>query len=172
MIRSLIVIVLITVLFDNCSTDMKKCTSQVAAADIAAVNQVQLAKDVTFIDQYLANLGVTAIKDGSMRYVVTTPGTGKAPCLESTITVTYSGRLMSNGNVFDSSINPISFGLSQLILGWKLVLPSVTSGAVVTLYIPSGYAYGAVAKPAGPSGVPIPANSNMIFDITLIDSTN
>jgi FKBP-type peptidyl-prolyl cis-trans isomerase len=145
---------------------MKKCTQQVPAADIAAVNQTQLAKDVAFIDAYLAGLGITAIKDGAMRYVITTPGTGKAPCLESDITVTYSGKLMTNGNVFDSSLNPVTFPLNGLILGWKLGLLNVSRGASVTLYIPSGYAYGATAK------TNIPANSNLVFDLTLLDFTN
>ncbi|HRI77922.1 MAG TPA: FKBP-type peptidyl-prolyl cis-trans isomerase [Cyclobacteriaceae bacterium] len=166
MIRSLIVIVLITVLFDNCSTDMKKCTQQVPAADIAAVNQTQLAIDVALIDKYLSDRNITPFKDGALRYVVTTPGSGSAPCLESTIAVTYTGKLMTNGNIFDSSANATSFSLSSLILGWKIGLLNVSKGAVVTLYIPSGYAYGPTARTG------IPANSNLIFDITLADFSN
>ena len=166
MIRSLIVIVLMTVLFDNCSTDMKKCTQQVPAADLAAVDQTQLTKDVAFIDTYLAGLGITPMKDGALRYVISSPGTGNAPCLESNISVTYSGKLMSKGTVFDASTTPTTFQLSGLILGWKVGLLNVSKGAVITLYIPSGYAYGAIARTG------IPANSNLVFDLVLVDFTN
>ena len=143
---------------------MKLCTQQVDAATIAAVDQTRLALDVATIDTYLATNSITAIKDGAMRYVITTAGTGKSPCLESAVTVTYTGRLMAPpGTTFDSRIDPVTFQLNSLILGWKLAFPKLSKGATATLYIPSGYAYGKNAQ----SG--IPANSNLIFDITLVD---
>ena len=166
MIRTLLLIVVMTVLFDNCSTDMKICTKQVPAATLAAVDQVKLAQDVAAIDAYLTANSITAVKDGSMRYLITTPGTGQAACLESTITVTYSGRVMG-GNTFETAVNPVSFLLGgDLILGWKLGFLNLNKGAVATLYIPSGYAYGKTARTG------IPANSNLIFDVTLVDLTN
>ena len=112
------------------------------------------------------------MKDGAMRYVISTQGTGKAPCLESNITIIYSGRLMSNGTVFDSAVNPVSFPLNNLIIGWKLGLLAVSKGATITLYIPSGYAYGSVAKKDATGKTIIPADSNLIFDISLIDFSN
>lgn len=165
MIRTLLIIVVMTVLFDNCSTDMKICTQQVPAAEIAAVDQTKLAQDVIAIDAYLTLNNITAIKDGAMRYVITTPGSGKAPCLESQVSVAYSGRLMTNGSIFDSSLGTV-LPLNGLILGWKLGFLNLSKGAVATLYIPSGYAYGKTAKTG------IPANSNLIFDVTLVDITN
>src|SRR5258707_13055202 len=119
--KSIIFILVSAALLDNCSTDMKTCTQQLAAATIAAVPQTQLAKDVALIDKYLGDNNINAIKDGAMRYVISAPGTGKAPCLESIITVTYTGRLMlGTGAVFDQSAIPVDFGLNGLILGWKL----------------------------------------------------
>ena len=168
MVRSLFLIIALAVLFNNCSTDMKLCTQQVDAATIAAVNATQLALDVATIDAYLATNNITnIIKDGAMRYVITTQGAGKSPCLESAVTVTYSGRLLMAplGNNFDASINPVTFQLNNLILGWKLTSPKLSKGAVATLYIPSGYAYGQNAQ------TKIPKNSNLIFDITLVDIT-
>ena len=166
MIRSFFLFMVLVGLFNNCSTDMKSCTQQVDAATLAAVDQAKLALDVLAIDAYLAANSITAIKDGAMRYVITTASTGKTPCLESAITVTYSGRLMAApGTTFDSSLNPVSFQLNGLILGWKLGFLKLSKGASATLYIPSGYAYGKNSQTG------IPANSNLIFDVQLTDIT-
>ncbi len=167
MVRSLFLIIVLAALFGNCSTDMKTCTQQVDAATLAAVDQTKLALDVIALDAYLAaNNITTAIKDGAMRYVITTAGTGKTPCLESAITVIYAGRLMAPpGTTFDSSVNPVTFQLSALILGWKLGFLKLSKGGSATLYIPSGYAYGKNSQTG------IPANSNLIFDVQLVDIT-
>lgn len=173
-IATAIVMVLFAVMFDNCSTDMKVCTKEVAASELAAVNQTQLATDVALIDAYLAQNNITAVKDGSMRYVISVPGVGAAPCLESKVAVTYTGRLLSNTSViFDQTSNdvngvpvPVTFTLSGLILGWRLGFLKLSKGASVTLYVPSGYAYGAsqIGK--------IPRNGNLIFELTLVDFAN
>jgi FKBP-type peptidyl-prolyl cis-trans isomerase len=54
--------------------------------------------------------------------------------------------------------NTAIFGL---IDGFKVTLPLINEGTVATFYIPSGLAYGSNATTA------IPANSNLIFNITL-----
>ncbi|MCU0357196.1 MAG: FKBP-type peptidyl-prolyl cis-trans isomerase [Cyclobacteriaceae bacterium] len=140
------------------------CTRTVSQAEINAVNQTQLQTDIAAIDQYLVNNGIVASNDPSgIRYTVDTPGTGAKPCLENTVTVRYTGKLLSTGNVFDSSANPVSFALSNLILGWRIMLPQFQAGSIITLYIPSGFAYG--TRGAGTS---IPANANLIFTIELV----
>jgi FKBP-type peptidyl-prolyl cis-trans isomerase len=83
--------------------------------------------------------------------------------------VKYKGTLLSNPDLppFDESVSgtKFPFPLSGLILGWQLVLPKfVPVGTKVTLYIPSGYAYGASVAAGGK----IPANANLIFDIELV----
>ncbi|NJN41814.1 MAG: hypothetical protein HC811_05870 [Flammeovirgaceae bacterium] len=140
------------------------CTKEVSADRLAAVDQTQLASDIIAIDNYLAQNSITALTEpNGLRYVISTPGTGETPCQESYVTVTYTGRLMSNGNIFDSSSVPQQFQLSQLILGWQIGFPLLPKGSIATLYIPSGYGYG----PTG--GGPIPPNANLIFNVELID---
>jgi FKBP-type peptidyl-prolyl cis-trans isomerase FkpA len=168
-IATAIVIILFAVGFDNCSTDMKVCTKEVPAAQLAAINQTKLASDAAAIDAYLTKNGLTATADGFMRYNITNPGSGVGPCLESSISVNYTGKLMTNGTIFDSSLDPINpavFTLNTLIMGWQLGFLKLSKGGTATLYVPSGYSYG----PTG-SGK-IPANSNLIFDVTLIDFVN
>lgn len=140
--------------------------------DIAISPAQQLAKDVAAIDKYLTANNITAIKDDSgLRYVVSAVGSGTPPTLASNLKVKYRGTLLSTGAVFDQSANypatPTTFfntPLSGLIQGWQIAFVNLGKGSVATLYIPSGLAYGT----ASPSSA-IPPNSNLIFDVTLID---
>lgn len=138
------------------------CTRSVPQSQIMAVDQTRLQQDIDAIDAYLASNSITAIKDPSgIRYKVDVQGTGSMPCIENSVTVSYKGRLMSNNSQFDANSN-VSFALSGLILGWRIVLPKLQKGAKAVLYIPSGFGYG----PAG-FGSSIPPNSNLIFEIEL-----
>ncbi|HBK88887.1 MAG: FKBP-type peptidyl-prolyl cis-trans isomerase [Cyclobacteriaceae bacterium] len=141
-----------------CSTDKTLSTEE------------QLAKDVATIDKYLADNNITnAIKDASgLRYVITTPAPAgaKIPTLANGISVKYVGKLMSTGVAFDSHpTTAVNFGtLAGLIKGWQIGFTQFGKGTVATLYIPSGLGYGTVGSPPA-----IPANANLIFDVTLVD---
>ena len=147
----------------GCGSSPAPCTRQVPQSKIDAVDQTQLAADIVALDAYLNSKAIVAVKDPSgVRYVITKAGDDSRPCLESTVTVKYAGRLM-NGTGFDAGVNPTSFALKNLVLGWQFGFLNFGQGTKATLYIPSGYGYG----PAG-SGTRIPPNSNLIFDIELI----
>jgi FKBP-type peptidyl-prolyl cis-trans isomerase len=152
---------------DGCKDD-PTCTTSVPEARITAVNQDQLAIDIAKIDAFLASKNITnvLIEPNGVRYVINTMGTGaKIPCLETRIKAAYTGWNMvsTKSNYFDQSAGT-TFALSGLILGWQLVLPLVPGGSKVTLYIPSGYAYGSSVAGGGK----IPANANLIFEIELL----
>lgn len=149
-------------LLAGCS-DEPSCTTQVPASKINAVDQTQLQKDIVIIDDYLASKSIVATEDPSgVRYVITKAGDDTRPCLESQITIKYAGRFL-NGTGFDAAVNPISEKLNVFILGWQIGFPNFGKGTKATLYIPSGFGYG-----ANGSGTTIPANSNLIFDVELI----
>ena len=116
------------------------------------------------LEQYItrANLTSTVTKDSrGFYYQILTPGTGATPTLSSKVTVFYKGTL-TNGNVFDqTNANPVTFGLNQLILGWQYGIPLVKAGGRVMLYLPPSLGYGSQTTGS------IPANSVLIFDITL-----
>lgn len=79
----------------------------------------------------------------------------------------YTGALCKNGIIFQSSHDfgrPITFGLGQVIAGWTQGVPGMKVGGMRRLVIPADMAYGA-ASPA-PN---IPANSDLVFDIELVD---
>ncbi len=161
----LCVIMCLVLGFSGCLPDGEElCTKTVDTAPLG-IPPALLARDVADIDAYLAANNITAVKDPQgVRYVVTQPGSSSdTPCLESRVRVIYTGKLLATGDVFDSSATPVEFRLAGLITGWQIAFPKLARGTKATLYIPSVLAYGsqAVGK--------IPPNSNLIFDVELID---
>jgi FKBP-type peptidyl-prolyl cis-trans isomerase len=93
-------------------------------------------------------------------------GNGKEVKAGDTVTVDYTGAVASTGTIFQSSKDtgqPATFGLSQVIAGWSQGIPGMKVGGTRRLYIPANLAYG--ANP--PSGSGIPANADLVFDVTL-----
>lgn len=94
-------------------------------------------------------------------------GTGAEVQPGATITAHYTGALCKNGIIFQSSHDfgrSISFGLDQVIAGWTKGVPGMKVGGVRRLIIPAEMAYGE-SSPASN----IPANSDLVFDIELMD---
>ena len=94
-------------------------------------------------------------------------GTGATVPEGATITAHYTGALCKNGVIFQSSHDfgkAITFGLDQVISGWTKGVPGMKVGGMRRLIIPADMAYGS-ASPA-PN---IPANSDLVFDIELMD---
>lgn len=116
------------------------------------------------LDAYItrSNLGSTVTKDPlGFYYQVVSAGTGATPAVTSRVTVLYTGSL-TNGSVFDQTgTTPATFNLNQLILGWQYGIPLIKAGGRIKLYLPPNLGYGAQAAGS------IPANSVLIFDITL-----
>lgn len=95
-----------------------------------------------------------------------TAGEGDEVKAGATITAHYTGALVADGTIFQSSKDmgrPATFGLNQVIAGWTEGVPGMKVGGIRRLIIPAASAYGA----ASPSPN-IPANSDLVFDIELI----
>lgn len=93
-----------------------------------------------------------------------TPGNGDEVKAGDTVTVDYTGAVAATGNIFQSSLDsgqPVTFGLNDVIVGWKEGLVGMKVGGTRRLLIPAEKAYG--ANP--PSGIPV--NAALVFDVTL-----
>lgn len=93
-------------------------------------------------------------------------GSGDTVLEGDTIEAHYTGALVKNGIIFQSSHdfgNPITFGLNQVIGGWTEGVPGMKVGGKRRLVIPAIQAYG--ANSPSPN---IPANADLVFDIELI----
>ena len=93
-------------------------------------------------------------------------GTGAEVPAGATITANYTGALAATGKIFESSYDsgqPVTFGLNEVIEGWKVGVPGMKAGGKRRLVIPAAMAYG--EQSPSPD---IPPNSDLIFDIEVI----
>ena len=130
----------------------------------AAEGEKAKAAGAAFLAANKKKKGVKTLKSG-LQYKVISMGKGKQPTAQSTVTAHYKGSLV-NGRVFDSSYSrnqPATFNLSQVIPGWKEVLPMMHEGDKWQVFIPANLAYGERGQ-----GNAIGPNETLIFDIELI----
>ncbi|HZF44478.1 MAG TPA: FKBP-type peptidyl-prolyl cis-trans isomerase [Sphingomonadaceae bacterium] len=99
-----------------------------------------------------------------LRYQILEEGRGPNATAEDVAVIQYEGRL-PDGSVFDSSEGkgPVPLPVAGSIPGFSEALQLMNKGAKARVWIPANLAYG----PEG-SG-PIPPNSELEFDITLVD---
>jgi FKBP-type peptidyl-prolyl cis-trans isomerase FkpA len=122
--------------------------------------------EVTKIDEFLAASGTTdqILYDNSsgLRFVFHTFGTEPPPHKGQTITAYYSGRLFSDGTVFESGL--LNTKLDDIAVpGLQYGIASLMKGSDVTIYIPSKHGYGT----AGTTNVP--PNSTLVYNVELVD---
>ena len=101
-----------------------------------------------------------------LQIVDTVVGDGEEVQPNATITAHYTGALVSDGTIFQSSRDfgrPATFGLNQVIAGWTQGVPGMKVGGTRRLLIPAAQAYG--SQSPSPN---IPPNSDLVFDIELI----
>jgi len=116
-------------------------------------------------DQFLAANGENGdveTKESGLQIKVIKPGEGASPTASDTALVKYEGRLR-DGSVFDANEQaPMPVG--GVVLGFSEALQTMQKGGEYRIWIPSELAYGEVSP-----GPEIPANSLLIFDVTLLD---
>lgn len=146
------------------------CKKSNSNCDYDACDIKAPASEITQLESYLTSAGITATKHCSgMYYTITNAGTGVTPSICSYVAVTYKGKL-TNGTVFDqTTTGPVAFTLATLIEGWKKGIPLVKNGGVITLYVPPSLGYGSGDQKDRNGNVVIPANSILVFDITIVD---
>lgn len=103
-------------------------------------------------------------------YEVVKEGKGAKPTLNSIVKVKYTGKLLLNGKVFDSTEKnnkgeAVEFPLNQVIAGWSEGLQLMTPGSVYKFYIPAELAYGENGAPGGQIG----PNQALEFEVELME---
>ncbi|CAO5680557.1 MAG: hypothetical protein HEEMFOPI_00523 [Holosporales bacterium] len=103
-----------------------------------------------------------------LKIIDTHEGTGDFVEKGDRLRVHYRGTL-ENGKQFDSSFDrgePLEFtvGVGQVIKGWDDGLLGLKVGGKRTIHIPSHLGYGSRG-----AGSVIPPNSNLIFDVELVE---
>jgi FKBP-type peptidyl-prolyl cis-trans isomerase FkpA len=147
--------------------DMKKMQEKAEAE--AKADLVGQTKEM---ESWLAGKNIQAQKTGLGTYVVVKdPGTGMAAEEGKFVSVKYTGKKLSDGQVFESNMDgsnppyPVQIGRGGVIRGWDEGLRLFKKGGKGTLYIPGALAYGKNPRP----GSPFKADEALIFDVEIVD---
>jgi len=113
--------------------------------------------------------GTTGTLSGGLKYIDVKAGTGAVVQKTSTVTVEYTGWIAKTGKKFDSSYDhggvpfSVQLGQGKVIPGWDQGVVGMKAGGTRRLLIPSALGYGAQGSPPV-----IPANADLIFDVTVL----
>ena len=137
----------------------------VVAAALAYVGTQNAVETGASNEQFLASNGdedgVVTTESG-LQYKVLKPGEGPSPTATDTALVKYRGTTR-DGNVFDENEQtPMPVG--GVVPGFSEALQLMQRGGEYRIWIPSELGYG--EQSPGPE---LPANSILIFDVTLLD---
>lgn len=135
--------------------------------------KAQVLKDNKIIEEYLAKNKIQTVKGKEGTYVqILDAGTGNIADTGMVALINYTGRLL-DGTVFDSNTEstaqqklpyPVFMSQPEVIAGWVDGIKLLKKGAKAKFYIPSTLAYGKRG-----SGEKIAPNSNLMFDIEVVD---
>jgi FKBP-type peptidyl-prolyl cis-trans isomerase len=102
-----------------------------------------------------------------LQIIDVTVGSGDEVAEGATITAHYTGALCKDGTIFQSSHDTgdsVTFGLKEVIKGWSQGVPGMKVGGVRRLIVPAALGYGSARAASN-----IPPNSDLVFDIELVD---
>jgi FKBP-type peptidyl-prolyl cis-trans isomerase len=136
----------------------------------SSTEKARLASDIQTIDEYLAKNKITAVQDTTgIRYVITNPGTGSPPSWYTKVRFSYSGKILDSGFEFFSGTGAPNEDFDSRMIdylhGIKIALSKIGVGGKITAYVPSGLAFGPYENTQGP----VPANSNVIYTVELLE---
>lgn len=95
-------------------------------------------------------------------YTVLRPATGAKPAAADFVLVNYIGYLAATGAVFDQGMQA-AFQVNGVIPGFSEGLQTVAKTGIARFCVPAAMGYGAE------SSGPIPANSDLVFQVELLD---
>lgn len=149
---------------------------EMAQADQTKEIAIESERETSTIQNYLSQKKINTQKTPKGVFVaIQSPGEGAVVDSGKYVSVIYTGKLFSSGNVnaekvFESNAGkaPIQFTINsgQVIPGWDEGLKMLKKGGKATLYIPATLAYG---QQPGPGGKPF---ENLIFDVQVVDVAN
>jgi FKBP-type peptidyl-prolyl cis-trans isomerase len=153
-----------------CGGDDDKSSSQSTSQSTSAPGGMNVAPggaNVTSNSSAQFDKSKATSTPSGLMYIDTQEGSGTSPTMLQSVTVHYTGKLASDGKVFDSSVTrgqPATFPMGGVIKGFSEGISTMKPGGKRTVLIPAALAYGANPPP----GSGIPANADLIFEIELI----
>ena len=150
---SLFILLVGIALLSACSKSDKTDPQSTACAVKAEYKNDSSATQRALMVAYCNNNGITySIHPSGILYQIITPGDTAKPNLCTSLTMTYTGKLMT-GIEFQSGT--FTSPLSGLIVGWQIAVPLIGKGGKIKMVIPSSLAYGVEGRPGIPSNAPL-----------------
>jgi FKBP-type peptidyl-prolyl cis-trans isomerase len=120
-----------------------------------SVMGTHLASDVATIDSYLQSHSLIPVKDTTgVRYLIDSAVVSSTkPALGDSLDVTYTGRVLDSPKAFDSVATTMRVALNAQIAAWKIVLPKIPEGSIVSIYAPSAFGFGSNASDVAPGSI-------------------
>jgi len=150
---------------------LKPFLALAAALALGACHDNPTASEIGAIPPLPAGAQVITTASG-LQYADITVGTGATAQGGSRVAVHYTGWLAATGKGFDTSVglNPYVFTIGQggTISGFEEGVIGMKVGGKRRLFIPAALAYGATTVRDQDGKVIIPANSDLIFDVELV----
>ncbi len=158
-ILSLFFILISIALLSACSkSDNNDPQSTACAVKAQYVNDSSVTQRALMV-AFCNNNGITyTVHPSGILYQIITPGDTAKPNLCTSLTMTYTGKLMT-GIQFDKGT--ITYPLKDLIVGWQIAVPLIGKGGKIKMVIPSSLGYGPNANGS------IPANSPLYFEMSI-----
>ncbi len=127
----------------------------------------QLKKDTAEIGNYLRTNSIVTKKDASgLSYKISSSGTSTAlaPLATDSVVITYTGKILSSGAIFDQSSTPKGYRLSNksTLKAFQKAFPLFNEGTKAILFVPSGLGYGSYEK------LGVPPNTNLRYEVELV----
>lgn len=144
------------------------------AATQGPVYKEKFTSDTIAINTYVANKGLTVVKDPTgIRYINQVEGTGASPSWFNTVKFKHTFTLLSDDSKPAGTYNrEPTDGFSSFVVdyihGIQVALMKMKEGGKMRVFIPSGLGYG-IENATDGGVVIIPANSNVIVDIELLE---
>ena len=138
----------------------------------SAAELQKLAADTVAIDTYLDSKSIVASKDTTgIRYVITQIGTGSVPSWYDKVRLSFSFRLISDDTnvVYEDTVEPDTYlgRPVDFIPAMNVALQKLPAGSKVTIYAPSGLAFGTNGLRESSGSLIIQPNTNIIIDMEL-----
>jgi FKBP-type peptidyl-prolyl cis-trans isomerase FkpA len=114
---------------------------------------------------FLAAAGLAwATLPGSVKVITEKAGTGASPTLEDVVLINYKG-MLKDGKVFDEG-KQVPNPVAEFVPGFTQAVLKMQRGGKYKVEIPAALGYGEKANG------PIPANSDLTFEVELLDFKN
>lgn len=150
----------------------KHLVYEVKMISVKSQSDMKAASDKKMQDYFTQNNLHPQKTANGVYYIISTEGTGDQIAKGDSVSLKYTGRTFE-GHIFDTNVDsskghmaPLGFrvGAGMMIPGMDEGVTMLKKGSKATLYLPSNLAYG----PASPSPE-IPANSNLIFEVEVLE---